>query len=55
MAGGPFEILLVGALAFSAAIFAVMAWRSHRHAKVVAAEAAGLARAVSDAPDGLLL
>jgi signal transduction histidine kinase len=55
MAGGPFEILLVGALAVSAAIFAVMAWRSHRHAKVVAAEAAGLARAVSDAPDGLLL
>ncbi len=55
MAGGPFEILLLGALAVLAIVLAVLAWRNHRHAKVVITEAAGLARAVSDAPDGLLL
>lgn len=55
MAGGPFELLLVGALVVLAAVLAVIAWRTHRHAKLVIAEAAGLARAVSEAPDGLLL
>ena len=55
MAGGPFEIVLVGAFALLAAVLAVVAWRNHRHARVVVAEARGLARAVAEAPDGLLL
>ncbi len=55
MAGGPFELLLLGALAVLALVLAALAWRNHRRAQVVITEAAGLARAVSDAPDGLLI
>jgi signal transduction histidine kinase len=53
--GGPFEFALVGALAVLAAVLAVVAFQNHRRARAAHAEATGLARAVAEAPDGLLL
>jgi signal transduction histidine kinase len=52
---GPFEILLLGALAALAATFLIVAYRDRQQARAAKAEAAVLARAVAEAPDGLLL
>jgi len=54
LTGGPFEILLLGALAAAVAALAAIARRARRQARAAGLEAAGLARAVAEAPDGLL-
>ena len=54
MTGGPFEILLAGAVVVLAVALAVVAFAGRRRAARAQAEAAGLAAAIAEAPDGLL-
>ena len=55
MAGGPFEILLAGAVVVLAVALAIVVLSSRRQTARARAEAAGLATAVAEAPDGLLV
>ena len=55
MAGGPFEYLLVGAVVVLIIALMIVVLSSRRRVAATAAEAAGLATAVAEASDGLLL